>query len=264
MNETAVEWESKTKMIAWHGVWCSEIDTHDRARRRISTIAFQHARASCYLLPFPGIDTPPRPHPHPLITSLPLPIQNPRQDVLIHQILLLPPLPPRHTPHILLLILRQDQLIPPPALPTTTLTALPLLTRAARPRLRNTIHIPAIIPLHVRFQMQLELPLLIRRARHARKSRLSASGTELFGHVFGGVEAGVAAEDELLDLGDALAGAGRDEVEVDLEENVLEGEVAGHGGDLQSTSFCFSDIIIRGFILGLVLLHVGGRDPAFV
>ncbi len=216
-----------------------------------------------YLLPLPRIDIPPRAHPHPLTTSPPLPTQKSRQNILVHQILLFPPLHTCHTPHILLLILRQNQIISPTPLASPGLRAFPLLTRTAGAGFGDRVHIASIVPLHVRFQVQLELPLLVRRARDPRKRWLSASRAELFGHVLGGVEAGMASEDELLDLCYALASFGGDEVEVDLEEDVLHCEVACHGGYLEGASFG-SGAVVGGVIFGLVLFDVGRGDPAFI
>lgn len=99
-------------------------------------------------------------------------------------------------------------------------------------RFRNTITIPPIIPLHIFLQMQRKLPLGIRRARDARERRLAAAGTELFSQVFGDLEAGVTAENVGFDVLDAREGGG-EEVEVDLEDDVLHGEIRGEDCDLE-------------------------------
>src|SRR3954463_8281233 len=107
------------------------------------------------LLPLPRIDTPPGPNLY-SSTAFPLARQNPRQRVLIHQILPSLPLLAVLGFQVLLLILRQDQIVSPSAPTPSTFRPLPFLVRRARRGLRDAIDVSAVVPLEVLFQMQFD------------------------------------------------------------------------------------------------------------
>lgn len=128
-------------------------------------------------------------------------------------------------------------------------------------RFRHRITIPPIIPLHIPLQMQRKLSLGIRRAGDARERRLAAAGTELFRQVFGDVEAGVAAENVGFDVLDAREGRG-EEVEVDLEDDVLHGEIGGEDCDLEGFGGGWGYSGGTAGVFCLFSFEVGGCDPA--
>ena len=70
----------------------------------------------------------------------------------------------------------------------------------------------------------------------AKERGLSTAGTELFAHVFGDIETGVAAEDPGFELFYALQVWG-EEVEIHAEEDVLHGEIGGKECDLHYFGF---------------------------
>lgn len=185
-------------------------------------------------LPLSRIDAPPSSYSNPSTTSAPLSGQNPRQIIFVHKIFLLALLPSTagHGPDIFLLVLCQHKLISPPTFPASIPRTCPLLIRPPAYRLRDAKYIPLVVPLHVGLQMQLHFSLLIGRTAHTCQCWLSASWAELFVHFFGSMEAAMAAENSLLELGDTLAGAWGEKVQVHLEEDILYCKVAGYGCDL--------------------------------
>ena len=175
-----------------------------------------------------------------------------RQNILIHQISLLGPLSTSHLPYVLLLILRQNQVIPPSTFPSATMFgSLPLLICCPSCSFGYAIDISLVVPLHILLQMQLNLALVVRRATHPRQRRLSASRTKLLGHIFRRRETGVTPQNELLYLRDSLACPRGEEVEVHLQEDVLHRKVAGHGCDLEMFRMGLRRILWTRIRLGL-------------
>jgi hypothetical protein len=87
--------------------------------------------------------------------------------------------------------------------------------------------------LHILLQVQIHLAFVVCCAAHSCKRGFAAARAKLLVHLFGSQETGVTPQDELLDLRYSLAGLRREQVEVHLEEDVLHGKVAGHGGNLK-------------------------------
>lgn len=125
--------------------------------------------------------------------------KNTRKIILIHEITLaaLATILLRCGSHILLLILGEDELCAPA---TFAAAALPLPVGTACHRLGDAIHIAPVVPLHVLLQVHRKLAVCGGGARHTSQSVLATARAELFVHVLGGEETGVAALDECLQM----------------------------------------------------------------
>lgn len=170
-------------------------------------------------LPLPRVDISASSHTNSTVI-VPLSGQDAREVVLIHEVVLL-----AHSAallcggsNILLLVFRQDQFRSPA---TLTTTSLPLSIGGAVYGLRNTETIAAVVPLHVLFQVHLELSIRVCRAGDTSERVLAAAGTKLLVHVLGGEETGMAALDERLQMADSLQSGSGEQVQVHLQQHVL-------------------------------------------
>lgn len=121
-------------------------------------------------------------------------------------------------PHILLLILGEDELCSPSTLASTTF---PFSAGAAGNRFRDAKPVATVIPLHVFLEVHCELSVGVCGAGNAREGIFPAARTELLVHVFGGEETGMAAHNEGLEVTDSLQRSSRKQIQVHLQENVL-------------------------------------------
>lgn len=171
-------------------------------------------------LPFLRIHIPTSTYFHPASLLVSFTRQNPRQIILVHKISLfaLSASQVCCAPHILLLILGEDELCSPSTLASTTF---PFSVGAAGDRFRDTEPVATVIPLHVFLEMHCELSVGVCGAGNAREGIFPAARTELLVHVFGSEETGMAAHDEGLEVADSLQRSGRKQIQVHLEKNVL-------------------------------------------
>lgn len=165
-------------------------------------------------LPLPRVDIPASSHTDPTVL-VPLSRQDAWEVVLVHEVVLL-----AHSAvllcggsNILLLVFRQNQFRSPATLTTTTL---PLSVRSAVDGLGDTETVSAVVPLHVLFQVHLELSIRVSRAGYAGERVFAAAGTKLLVHVFGGEETGMAPLDERLQMANSLQGGSGEQVQVHL------------------------------------------------
>ncbi|KAL6876280.1 hypothetical protein HDV57DRAFT_510598 [Trichoderma longibrachiatum] len=186
--------------------------------------------------------------------------QKTRQIIVIHQVLL--PLSPLLIQRldVLLLVLSEDQVSAPTILAAHMLGQSSI--RTAVNRLRHAKDVSAVVPLEVLLQMDLEVSVLIRRAARPGERGLAALGTELLVHVLGDVEAAVAPQHPRLQVCDARQRR-RDKVEVDAQGDVLHGVIRRQNGSLQDLGGSVGACAGRA-VFGLLLLEVGGSDPALV
>lgn len=146
-------------------------------------------------LPLPRVHVPTSSDPDPTPLPASLASQDAREVVLVHEIPLFAesPILIRHGPNVLLLVLGQDELVPPS---TLAAASFPFAAGITGHGLRDAVAVAPVVPLHVLLQMHFELAISLRRARYAGEGVVSAARTELLVHVFGSEEAGVAAFDE--------------------------------------------------------------------
>lgn len=155
----------------------------------------------------PRVDVPASPNPASASVLVALPRQDTRQVILVHEIMLTatPPLLLFVGPHVLLLILGEDKLRAPAALPAA---AFPFAACVACNGLGDAVAVAAVVPLHVLLQVHCELAVGGRSARDTGERVFAASGAELLVHVLGGEETGVATLDEGFEVLDSLKGGG--------------------------------------------------------
>jgi hypothetical protein len=156
--------------------------------------------------------------------------QDAGQVILIHQVPLLPSLFFHMMSGVLLLIFGKNEIITPVSLTSTLDSSI----GASVHRLGDAEAVAAGVPLHVFLQVQLELAVGGRAASHPCECGTTTSGAELLAHLFCCAEAGVAAQDVRLEVLHTLHGR-REQVEVNLQEHVLHGEISRQGCDLQNT-----------------------------
>lgn len=222
---------------------------------------FHDFRSDLPLLPRVHVAS--RAHANPASRPGPVAGQDAGQVVLVHEVLL-----PRAAllvarAYKLLLVLGEDQVLAPAVLAAGVArrVAVQAAVGGAVDRLGHAVDVAAVVPLEVALEVQPECALVVGGAAGAQERGLSARRAELARHVAGDGEAAVAAEHPRLELGDAGHG-GRHEVEVHAQRYVLHGVIGGEDGGLQR--------LLRGGlggrggvgVLGLVLLEVGGCDPA--
>lgn len=186
-------------------------------------IQFQTAIFHPLPLP-PRVDIPPSTNLDLAPRSRPVARQKPRQEIIVHEILL--PLSPLLIQRlsVLPLILGQDQILSPVILAAHMLGQSAI--GAAMNRLRHAKHISSSVPLEALLEVDLEVSVLVRRAACSGEGALAALGAELLVHVLCDVEAAVAAQHPRLEICDAGHGR-RDEVEVDAQCDVLHGVIGG-------------------------------------
>src|ERR1700733_2463491 len=106
--------------------------------------------------------------------------------------------------------------------------ALPLLVRSPADRLRYRKDIASVIPLHICFQVQLDLSLVVCSTTYTSECRFTATRTELFVHVFGGEEAAMTPQNCLFQMCNPFAGGRREQVQVNLKQDILHGKIPRH------------------------------------
>ncbi|KND91840.1 hypothetical protein TOPH_03303 [Tolypocladium ophioglossoides CBS 100239] len=189
----------------------------------------------------------------------PIAREDARQPVLVHQVLLpCPALLVRHL-EVLLLVLGEDQVPAPATLATAHVLGQPTISAAVH-GLGHAVDVAAVVPLVVALEVDPEVAVLVGSAASARERRLAARRAELLAHVLCDLEAAVAAQHPVLEVGNA-GERGGDEVEVHAQRDVFHGVVGGEDGGLER--------LLRGLggncsagVLGLVLFDVGRGDPA--
>lgn len=146
-------------------------------------------------LALPRVDVPASPNPASAGVLVAFARQDTRQVILVHEIMLTAtsPLLLCVGPHVLFLILGEDKLRAPTALPAA---AFPFAARVACNGLGDAVAVAAVVPLHVLLQMHCELAVGGRGARDTGERVFTASGAELLIHILGGEETGVTALDE--------------------------------------------------------------------
>ena len=153
-------------------------------------------------LPLLGVDVAARADLDPPAARIPRPSQNAGQIVLVHEVAGLRPPLLVQLPGVLLLIFRQDQLVPPPVLAASLdIVAFPI----GRPvgRLRDAVHVAPVVVLKVLLEVEGEVTRGVGAARDARQGGLAAGRAELFRHVLAYLEAAVAPQDPGFEVGDA-------------------------------------------------------------
>lgn len=180
------------------------------------------------------------------------------QVILIHNVLLARPSLLLVGTRVLLLVLGEDEVGAPVVLPAGVLGE--AAVGAPVDGLGHAVDVAAVVPLVVFLEVHLEVALGVGGAAGAGEGGLAARRAELLGHVLADLEAAVAAEDPVLEVGDA-GERGGEEVEVHAEGDVLHGVVGGQDGGLED--------LVEGLggdggagVVGLVFLEVGGGDPA--
>ncbi|PNY27838.1 Uncharacterized protein TCAP_02229 [Tolypocladium capitatum] len=182
-----------------------------------------------------------------------------RQAVLVHEVLLPRPALLLLRLEVLLLVLGEDQVPAPAALAAAHVLWQPAVG-AAVDGLGHAVDVAAVVPLVVALEVDPEVAVLVGGAAGARERGLAARGAELLGHVLCDLEAAMAAQHPVLEVGDA-GERGGDEVEVHAQGDVFHGVVGGEDGHLER--------LLRGLgggggagVPGLVLFDVGRGDPA--
>lgn len=156
------------------------------------------------------IDVPSRPNLDPPVPTGPLPSDQIRQVILVHEVPLALPAVLVGAALVLALVLGQDEVLAPVAL-AAALHARHLAVGGAVHRLGDAVDVAALVVLEVALEVQLHLARGVGAAARPRQRRLPALGAELLVHLPRHVEAPVAAQDPGLELLDAAEIGGGDE-----------------------------------------------------
>ena len=159
----------------------------------------------------------------------PLPSDQVRQVILVHEVPLSLPAVRVGPALVLALVLGQDEVLTPVALAAALHTG-HLAVGSAVHRLGDAVHVAALVVLEVALEVELHLARAVGAAARPRQRRLPALGAELLVHLPRHVEAPVAAQDPRLELLDAAQVGGGDEAgATDKSVLIVSGVVAQRG-----------------------------------